>query len=133
MNVLNQNGVDLLELWEREKTSVRAEVIAANISLSFTGQVVRHSTIELVLTRGYDEMSISLFCGSYEVFEPSIGKGASARYRRVVQITTDGGGQCTLYELCEPPPVSLETPSHAQPVDAPDPLPAGLRPPAKGR
>jgi hypothetical protein len=114
MNVLNDNGVNLLELWEREKTFVRAEVIGANISLWFTGVVVRRSTIELVLARDSDELSISLFCGNYKVFEPSVRGSAEAaweRYKRVVQITTDGGAQCTLYELKECPPVRLETPS----------------------
>jgi hypothetical protein len=125
MNVRDNNGVDLFELWERERTFVRADVIGTNIGLSFTGVVARHSTVELVLARESDELSISLFFGTYKVFEPSASDSpepAWAHYRRVVQLTTDGGGQCTLYELKGPPPVRSEAPSDAQPVDAPDPL-----------
>lgn len=111
MNVYDDNGVDLLELWERERAFVRAEVIGAHISLSFTGVVARHSTVELVLARDSDELSISLFFGSYNIFEPSVvgsSEPAWEHYKRVVQINTDGGGQCTLYELKECPPVRLE-------------------------
>jgi hypothetical protein len=114
MNVLNDNGIDLLELWEREKTFVRTEVIGASISLWFTGVVAKRSMSELVLARDSDELSISLFCGSYKVFEPSVRGAAEPpwdRYKRVVQFTTDGGAQCTLYELKECPSIRLETQS----------------------
>ncbi|MGH9752314.1 MAG: hypothetical protein ACREA2_05970 [Blastocatellia bacterium] len=106
MSVFNDNGVDLLELWEREKTFLRAEVIGGNISLWFTGVVARRSVSELVLARDSDELSISLFFESYKIFEPSVRGSADPvweRYKRVVQITTDGGAQCTLYELKECP------------------------------
>lgn len=106
MKISSITESDILGFWLREKIFVRAEIVGANVSLSFTGTVAKYSGTELVLSRQPDEMSISLFCGTYNVFEPSADQDIStgwAPYRRVVQITTDGGAQCTLFELREPP------------------------------
>jgi hypothetical protein len=95
---------NLLAYWQREKILLRAEVVGANVSLWFTGIVARHSTVELVLARDSDELSISLFCGAHKVFEPQSKENPIegwASFKRVVQITTDGGAQCTIYELIE--------------------------------
>ena len=97
------DGQDLCEKWLATGAFIRAEVVGANVSLSFTGVLSRFSTVEIVLARNSDELSISTFFGSYQVFEPHEGadSGSWGRYVRVVQITTDGGAQCHLYELRE--------------------------------
>ncbi len=101
MQISSATEQDILRLWLRESVFVRAEAVGANIGLSFTGVVARYSAAELVLSRSPDEMSISLLGGKCSVFEPGQNAEGWERYRRIVQIITDGGAQCTLYELRE--------------------------------
>lgn len=74
--------------------------------VSFTGIVSDYSTIELLISRGLDEMSISLFCGEYSLIEPSpesANEEIWQQYVRVVQIVTDAGAPCTIHELRRKP------------------------------
>ncbi len=104
MKISSATESDILGLWLRNQAFVRAEIVGGNVSLSFTGVVASYSETELVLSRPPDQMSISLFYGKHSIFEPAADAEHGAGwepYRRVVQITTDGGAQCTLYELRE--------------------------------
>jgi len=95
------NG-DLLAHWKRNHTFLRVEVVGANVALSFTGVLVRHSPTEIVVCRNSDELSISTFFGTCSVNEGPVDpdlQGFWKTYRRVVQVTTDGGAQCHIYEL----------------------------------
>ena len=102
MKISTSDTSDLLDYWHHEKTHLRAEIIGGHVSFWFTGTVARYSTVELVLARDFDELSISLFSGTFNVFEPSSKKppvDGWSSFKRVVQIATDGGAQCTIYEL----------------------------------
>ena len=104
MQILAANKEDLLARWSRDHTFLRVEAIGANIALSFTGTLVRYSSIELVFGRNSDELSVSTFFGTYRVSEGPAEPDASGfwhTYRRVVQVNTDGGAQCHIYELRE--------------------------------
>jgi hypothetical protein len=92
----------IFQQWLLNKTPVRAEVVGGHVSLWFTGTVSRCAMTNLVLERGTDELSISLFCCKYRLVEPPANiepEGAWQQYRRIVQVQTDGGASCTLYEL----------------------------------
>ena len=96
------DGVDLFADWLERSARVRAELLAGNVSATFTGLVKDYSSIELLLARGQDEMSISLFCGEWKLLhrprdDPAI-QGWDGRYP-VVQVLTDGGASVTLYEV----------------------------------
>lgn len=94
----------LFERWKCEKRLLRAEVISGNISLTFTGVVKNYSLTELRLARDEDELSISLFCGQYTYIGAIDGTEEAKQYfaenyECVMQITTDAGASCTIYEM----------------------------------
>jgi hypothetical protein len=95
------DGENLLNVWKRNHTVIYVEITVGHVSMKFTGQLVHYSGIELILSQTEGELSISLFCGKYRVFEPSDDNLTSEhwiKYRRTIQITTDGGAVCTLHE-----------------------------------
>ncbi len=112
MKIVTKDGEDLLEFWHGNRSTLQAEIIGGHVALTFTGNLARYNTVEIVLARGSDELSISTFCGSYRVLpapaqaEPA---GFWQRYRRGVQIDTDGGAQCTIFELCDDPATKRPT------------------------
>ncbi|NQD36090.1 hypothetical protein HPT27_03575 [Permianibacter sp. IMCC34836] len=102
MEIHAPGNEDLLARWKRNHTFLRVEVVGANVALSFTGVLERYSPTEIVVSRNSDELSISTFCGAYSINEGPIEpdpEGFWQTYRRVVQVTTDGGAQCHIYEL----------------------------------
>jgi hypothetical protein len=95
------DGESLLKKWQRERTPIEVEITVGHVWMTFAGTVAHHSGIELVLANPDGEFSISLFCGSFRVIQPPEDWPEQApwdRYRRVLQITTDGGASCTLLE-----------------------------------
>jgi hypothetical protein len=101
MNILDRENRNLMQMWKSEKRKIRAEFVAGNISVWFTGYVESYSAIELVLARGANQISISLFCATYKLIEPD-GNANGTNWRgisRVVVITTDANTACTLLEL----------------------------------
>ncbi len=97
----DREGRNLLQIWKSQRRKIRAEFCAGNISVWFTGNVESYSEVELVLSRGGDQMSISLFCATYRVVEPD-GNANGMNWRgiaRVAIVTTDADTSCTLYEL----------------------------------
>jgi len=108
MQIISDDGENVLEQWLKCKTLLRVEVVGAPISLSFTGILVRFSLTEIVVARNADELSISTFCGACRMFCPTeqqVSESFWQQYRRVVQVTTDGGAQCHIYALRELPEV----------------------------
>lgn len=100
MTIHDGQGRNLLQIWKSQQAVIRAEFSAGNISVWFTGNVSSYSITELVLSRGNDEVSISLFSATYRLIEPDpIEIPDLAAYRRVVVVTTDANTTCTLYEL----------------------------------
>jgi hypothetical protein len=101
MEIIDTQRRNLLQVWQSQQVRIRAEFTAGNISVWFTGYVASYSPIELVLARDDDEVSISLFCGKYHVFEPdpTDSKGRWKGFQRAVVVTTDANTACTLYEL----------------------------------
>lgn len=101
MTIRDREGRNLLQIWKSQRRKIRAEFSAGNISVWFTGYVESYSEIELVLARGSDQISISLFCASSRVIEPD-GTTNGTNWRgisRVAVVTTDANTACTLYEL----------------------------------
>jgi hypothetical protein len=102
MKVVAKDGTDLLAFWKQESTLLRVELISGHVFVSFTGTVFDYTNIELVISRDLDEMSISLFCGKFNLIElspESANEEIWQKYVRVVQIVTDAGAQCTIHEL----------------------------------
>ncbi len=101
MMIRDREGRNLLQIWKSQRRKIRAEFVAGNISVWFTGYVESYSEIELVLARGADQISVSLFCASHNVIEPD-GNANGTNWRgisRVVVVRTDANTACTLYEL----------------------------------
>lgn len=102
MHILSADNEDLIARWSRDRTFLRVEAVGANIALSFTGVLLRHSPTELVFGRNSDELSVSTFFGRHSLTEGPAEPDESGfwqTYRRVVQVNTDGGAQCHIYEL----------------------------------
>ena len=102
MRIITRDGSDLVDRWFREQAAVRVEVIAGNIAASLTGVVEQYSSTEILVVRGADRISVSLFCGKYDLIEPAVPSEPNPSWRGmypIVQIVTDGGASCTLYEV----------------------------------
>lgn len=103
MRLLDAAGTDLGALWLRDGTRLRVEIVGAHVFVALHGVVTSLSLTELVVANGGgDEASISLFGGTCRVIEPTRAEAATEAWRgvrRVVQIHTDGGAQCTIAEL----------------------------------
>jgi hypothetical protein len=106
VRILARDGADLAALWLRERTRLRVEIVGGHVFVALHGVVAAESNIELVIAHGDgDEASISLFCCTHRVIEPTPEEAATEAWRgvsRVVQIQTDGGAQCTIAELAPP-------------------------------
>ena len=97
----------LFEKWKQDNAVIRAEFVAGNISVAFTGHVLSHKSTELRLSRFDDEMSISLFCAKLDYFDNIVGSPeAQAFFRRnyfcAVRVVTDAGVTCMVYEVRNP-------------------------------
>jgi hypothetical protein len=101
MEILSESGDDLLALWSAKQTWLRVEVVSGNVAFWFSGVVVSYSNVEIVIGKDTDQLSISTFFATCRIFRPPGGNPSTpsrADYGHVVQIVTDGGAQCTIYE-----------------------------------
>src|SRR5580765_2615705 len=91
---------DILQRWQAERSVLDVEITVGHVWMRFTGRVTYLSTTELVLSHESGELSISLFCAGSKRIEPREGSQAEywKKYRRVLQVTTDGGAVCMISE-----------------------------------
>src|SRR5262245_15597943 len=92
---------DIFEEWKHAGTVIDVEITVGHVWMSFTGRVTYTCRTEVILSHEDGELSISLFCcPRHRVIEPRSDSEADfwKKYRRVVQVTTDGGAVCTLHE-----------------------------------
>jgi hypothetical protein len=97
----------LFEKWKQNNAVIRAEFVAGNISVAFTGRVLSHSSTELCLSRFDDEMSVSLFCAKLDYFDEVEGSPEAQDFFRrnyfcAVRVVTDAGVTCMVYEVRNP-------------------------------
>ena len=99
MDVESGNG-GLLQRWMTERSVLDVEITVGHVWMRFTGRITYLCTIELVLSHEEGELSISLFCADTKRIEPREGSQAEywKKYRRVLQVSTDGGAVCTISE-----------------------------------
>ena len=99
MDVEGGNG-EILQRWQAERSVLDVEITVGHVWMRFTGRVTFRSNIELVLSHPEGELSMSLFYAGTKRIEPREGSEADywKKYRRVLQIATDGGAVCTISE-----------------------------------
>ena len=101
MDILEREGNSLLARWKSERTPLRVELLSGNVSTSLHGIVAEFSSIEVVIVGETGRLSASLFFAEYKLL---YGKASAETHPQwagrypVLQILTDGGAHCTLYE-----------------------------------